>query len=181
MRPSLRTKMWFPLAIAALAVDCGPQQPETVECLTSADCAGGEACEAHRCVPQVACTSASQCPQPSGPCEEARCEDGFCGPPGLKPAGTPIADQNAGDCRIVVCDESGGTKEQADNGDEPDDSNPCVTASCHDGTLQTSMAAPGTTCPQGVCDGEGHCGACVPGDAQCVGDRPRTCGPDQTW
>lgn len=69
--------------------------------------------------------------------------------------------------------------------DCPADEDGCGTPSClPDGTCGSDPVTLGTPCGAAgakVCDGEGECVSCVPGDVGCIGSIPRACGSDGEW
>jgi len=53
---------------------------------------------------------------------------------------------------------------------------------CDGPNCSQAFAEAGTTCgTNGVCNGKGVCGACKPGDHDCNGKTPRSCGDDGQW
>lgn len=104
----------------------------------------------------TACGGSTEC-MPKG------CTGGLCEGLPLPAAGTAIAAQTGGDCKLVVCDGLGGTSEQPDETDKPGDANPsdCVVPACDAAGSPTMVNAPAQTpCAGGVigvCDGMGTC------------------------
>jgi len=104
-----------------------------------------------------ACNAPDQCPTPPT-CMTNTCNAHVCGQVPT-PANTPIASQTPKDCKIVVCDGSGGTVVNTDTGDLPDDNNLCTVDSCNGSTPVNTPVAPGTSCGSNlVCDDMGFCG-----------------------
>jgi hypothetical protein len=139
---------------------------------------GGSRCDgAGGC---VQCLVAADCGA-DGECATHTCQGGACGVT-LTPYGTPLAAQEAGDCRRAVCDGLGGTTTAPLDGDLPSDGNVCTGDLCSEGVVLHPPVAAGAPCsgPAGavVCDGGGACVQCVsaiacPGsDGEC---QHRTC------
>ncbi|WP_050431335.1 DUF4215 domain-containing protein [Chondromyces crocatus] len=113
-----------------------------------------------------ACSSPADCPIPLSQCDAARCTGGVCSVEQV-PAGTPTRDQIPGDCRVVVCDASGGLVVQNDDTDVVDDGRVCTIESCVGGELVLTAAPLGTLCSEGggvSCNEDGECGGGVCGD-----------------
>ncbi len=117
-----------------------------------------------------ACKTDSECTLP-GPCELGVCgSDGSCSTESVE-AGTPLSEQHqeAGDCAIAVCGESGDVASIDDWKDLPDDGNDCSYGVCtEDGpsSLPVAVEAPCETDNGKVCDGMGKCVECL-GDSDC--------------
>ena len=109
------------------------------------------------------CQSTADCPGADTDCRKRTCEEGACGFADA-PAGTAVAQQSLGDCKVTVCDGQGATTLEDDPSDTLDDNNPCTEDTCSGGApLHTPLAA-GTTCQAGdgkLCDGEGACVECI--------------------
>ena len=124
---------------------------------------GGTVCDgAGAC---VECNSASQCLGSVPLCQFPVCTSNSCGldnsPPGT-PA--PPGSQTPGDCMLVVCDGSGGTTSQVQNGDIPIDGNECTGDVCTAGVPSNPPLAPESPCtanPGWVCNGLGACVECA--------------------
>lgn len=109
-----------------------------------------------------ACTTPKDCPG-TGECVVATCNDGVCGASNV-PEGTTIAEQKSGDCKQVVCDGAGATKNVNDDGDVPVDGTDCTADLCMDGVPSNPPATMEAKCSDSggkVCDGAGRCVACV--------------------
>ncbi|MDI1434430.1 proprotein convertase P-domain-containing protein [Polyangium sorediatum] len=131
----------------------------------------------------VECLVASDCPGTDDVCQQRTCAGGACGVVHAS-ADVPLPAQNAGDCKVIVCDGNGGTKTNNDDTDLPDDSNACTADACVMGMPANTNLPQGTTCtPAGgntplVCNDMGQCTGCgssadCPGvDDEC---RVRTC------
>lgn len=135
------------------------------------DCSAG-ICDAQgQC---VGCVVAGDCGD-STFCLTWECNGGVCNAD-EKPNNTvvPDAEQVPGDCQETRCNGNGGTKSVTDNGDLPDDANPCTNDACSQGNPTHTFKAPGTVCNgTDVCNGTGTCVDCVDagdctGPAQCV-------------
>lgn len=77
---------------------------------------GGHVCTASGACGQ--CVTAADCPAPAGTCAIAACTAGSCGT-AAAPAGTPVAQQTAGDCAVMTCNGSGGATLAYDATDAP--------------------------------------------------------------
>ena len=120
--------------------------------------------------PGIECLTAIGCPGAESDCVEATCVAGRCG---TTPAaeGTPTSTQIAGDCVRSVCDGQGGEKIVPDDLDVAIDGNACTDDVCSAGAPSKPPSAAGAACAESggaVCDGAGHCVACVTA-AQCTG------------
>lgn len=99
----------------------------------------------------------------------------------------PDAEQKKGDCGIFVCDGSGNKSALPDAQDFPDDDeNPCTDEVCDDGKPAHPPLSMGEACstaetPEGVCNGAGKCGVCLPENKQCSGHATQTCNADGQW
>src|SRR3954462_9172274 len=75
------------------------------------------------------CLTATDCPQ-AGPCESWTCSARACKHSFLA-SGTSAGGQTSGDCKRLVCDGSGGTKNITDDNDLPSDvSGDCQAEGC---------------------------------------------------
>ncbi|RLB66088.1 MAG: hypothetical protein DRI90_00335 [Deltaproteobacteria bacterium] len=130
----------------------------------------------------VACNAPQQC-GPVADCSDATCVSNTCGDE-FSPSGTPGDIQLVGDCNVLLCDGSGGTYQDVQNSDLPDDDNQCTDDVCTAGVPSNPPAAIGATCTVGgvVCDGAGTCVACV-SESECLHDdycgSGNVCVPDQ--
>lgn len=143
---------------------------------TPCDQNGGTVCDGRgRC---VACLIAADCPGQDTECQHRVCDSGACGFAHTA-SGTPLSQQTAGDCKRTECDGLGGTIETTDDGDLPDDGNPCTRNVCTAGVPSHPFAPLGTSCGEGlICDGAGACVGCIT-PADCPGQdstcQTRTC------
>jgi len=90
-----------------------------------------------------------------------------------------LAAQVPGDCKSRRCDGQGTIVAVTDNGDLPNDGNPCTQDVCTAGVPSNPVNAAGATCGGGqLCDGQGRCVGCLTA-ADCPGTdgdcRTRTC------
>jgi hypothetical protein len=108
------------------------------------------------------CLTAADCPGQDTDCRRRTCVDAVCGV-AFAADGTAVPEQTRGDCQRRVCDGAGNVVSRPDDGDLPNDANPCTANVCSAGQPSHPPLPAGRTCPGGVCDGEGHCGECVPG------------------
>lgn len=87
------------------------------------------------------------------------------------PAGAalPQHSQVQGDCKRLVCDGEGHAVIFAAPMDLPlDDNNDCTEEACDNDIPQHHSQAPGFVCNQnGICNGEGQCGVCLPNSQRC--------------
>lgn len=130
------------------------------------------------------CASDRDCPQPSNPCQVWTCWQEVCTPvPAARDTVLPEAAQAAGDCKLLVCDGQGKATSLPDKSDAPpEDDNPCAEEVCQDGEPAYPPVAVGTPCGKnGLCNGHGKCGFCLPDTERCNGNAPETCSADGTW
>jgi len=128
--------------------------PETV-------CPGGVCDGQGNC---VACVSNADCGS-NGPCATFTCSAGHTCSHVFVGAGTAIATQTGGDCKVVQCDGNGGQTPVTDPGDVADDGNSCTDDVCQGQTPAHPPRAAGTGCGgTSICDGAGNCGP-APSDA----------------
>jgi hypothetical protein len=115
---------------------------------------------------------ATDCAPPRDPCMAAICSrDGQCDEAPVE-AGTPIDAQTEGDCKVVVCDGAGGTQEQDDLDDPPEDDGPCFEGTCIGGVPDQDPRT-GEACglrDDMVCNDLGECVGCL--TAVDCGDNP---------
>ena len=122
-------------------------------------CGGTNKCDgAGHC---IGCMVAGDCPGMDTVCQARTCDTSFiCGFSNVAD-GMPAGAQTTGDCRQMVCNGNGSTRVAVDDTDTPEDNNPCTANVCTAGVATNPALAAGATCPTGVCDGAGHCVACV--------------------
>lgn len=96
---------------------------------------------------------------------------------------TIVEQQQAHDCRMRVCDGNGQMIEINDDVDLPDDDgNPCTKAACKEGATAHLPHPVGLTCEtNGVCNGRGVCGECLPAAQKCDGRAVATCSEEGAW
>ena len=143
----------------AIGTVCGPQQT----CNAAGSCIG--------------CSTNADCPGPDTECQSRACMNGVCGF-NYVPVKTPVGVQSAGDCKSSVCNGAGGIAVVADNNDLPSDDNDCTDDVCSAGSPSNPPSSAGTACSLGgtVCNGNGQCAACVPGDSKyCCGIKTSFC------
>ena len=152
----LGTPLNEPVAAGAECADGGGQVcdglGECVQCLAAADCEGVF----------------------PGDCVTPTCNADHSCEPLYTPDGTPLpaASQQAGDCRTVVCNGNGGTTNEANASDLPDDGNACTIDSCQGTSGEHAPAPAGTPCDGGKeCDGFGSC--CTAATCEALG---KNCG-----
>jgi hypothetical protein len=130
----------------------------------------------------IYCAQAFDCPPSTDPCVVSTCFEGACMTVEAA-ANTVVPQQKAGDCRMQVCDGNGGVVEIEDGLDLPaDDGNDCTAPVCAEGSGKHAPRALGETCGKGgVCNGNGKCGACLPGKQHCKGNALAVCGGEGEW
>ncbi|HVY44819.1 MAG TPA: lamin tail domain-containing protein [Minicystis sp.] len=122
----------------------------------------------------VECLAPADCPGQDDECQTRTCTNGTCGF-SFQPLGTLTAVQTSGDCKKHVCDGMGGQTDQNDDGDVPDDDNPCTTDACSGGVASHTPVNDGTSCGNGlqctagVCTGCATAGDCPGQDTDCKG------------
>ncbi|MFO0660896.1 MAG: proprotein convertase P-domain-containing protein [Polyangiaceae bacterium] len=148
---------------ASAGVSCGTNQV----CNASGSCVG--------------CNVATDCAGTDTTCKFRTCINNVCGT-GLAPAGTPLPNQNAGDCQKLQCNAAGNVISIPDNTDLPaDDGFQCTAEVCNSGVPSHPAKSAGSACSEGsgsLCNGTGSCVQCLiaatcPGsDTEC---QTRTC------
>jgi hypothetical protein len=111
------------------------------------------------CPTPATCSVPEDCPDTLPVCVVPTCSNGLCGK-AFAPDGTPLPAefQSPGDCRVKVCDGQGDSRNQIDDTDLPDDSNPCTDNVCTNGSFSNPPLPAGTDCANGgTCDGAGNC------------------------
>ncbi len=138
-------------------VDCGGHCGKCAAgngCLVNADCQF--ACRSDKTC--GACILAADCPGIESECQQRSCTDGVCG--SIREAWGTVLLQTTGDCKRRQCARDGTVEVVNDDGDVPDDRNPCSNDICTMGTPAHTMVPAGTNC-----GGANFCNA----SAQCVG------------
>jgi len=157
--------------LACTSDECSGGVPSHVPVAAGRLCAAGLCDGRGAC---VACLTAGDCPGQDGACQARTCVDGACGVV-RQPRGTPVLSQIVGDCSSSVCDGAGGETLVVDDGDRPDDANPCTDDLCRQGVPSHAPLAEGVSCGgDKVCDGAGACVGCV-----VASDCPGSDGPCQ--
>lgn len=127
-------------------------RPLGTECDGTGTCTGEGEC--------VECNAAGDCTGIElNDCQAPSCVAGQC-VPAFEPDGTEVGLQTPGDCRTVVCDGLGGTREEQNGLDVPEDGNECTTNECVGGQPENNPVAGNPTCGT---DGSGYCsgGVCT--------------------
>jgi alpha-tubulin suppressor-like RCC1 family protein len=134
------------------------------------------------------CEVSTTCPAPPSACLVSMCLEEQCVYVPAPNGRLPEQAQVPGDCTQIYCDGDGGDYAQSAPFDVPrDDGNPCTEAVCDVGTAKQLDRMAGSRCEgDGVCNGHGICGVCVPGEARCEGDGPfptsvASCGERGQW
>jgi len=156
---------------------CGPCGPNK-SCRAGTDCSLGVCSSNGTC---ASCVAAADCAGQDLECAHRTCTDGVCGT-AFVAAGTTLADQIKGDCKVRKCGANGTVTDNVDATDKPDDANPCTADTCVGMTQVFAPLAAGSSCGASgsnmVCDNAAHCVGCLvastcPGtDTAC---RTRTC------
>lgn len=130
----------------------------------------------------ILCTEEFDCPPSNEPCVVSTCFEQRCLM--VNAAYNTVIDAQVGnDCRMRVCDGNGQMMEISDDIDLPnDDGNPCTKAACKEGAAAHVPVEVGRTCgADGVCNGRGACGVCLPGAKRCDARAVATCSEEGQW
>lgn len=115
--------------------------------------------------PCLGCANAQQCPVPDNACLQAECDAENCCGTVPKAESTPtVQGQTLGDCRVVVCDGQGGTRQAEDPLDLPQSAPECLRSpACGGVPLRPVYLAEeaGVLCSGGVCGNAEAAGTCV--------------------
>lgn len=117
-----------------------------VACNGTCHCNGVGACAGPGCI------SDNICPQDPAGCFSGKCYGCEECTSVFAPAGqlTPLSPK--GDCKVIVCNGSGGKVPQVDDTDLPNDNDPCTKDLCVNGVPSNPpLCPPPQTCTQGVC------------------------------
>lgn len=130
----------------------------------------------------IPCAQEMDCPASNDPCVVSTCFEQRCLMVNAA-LNTVVEQQQAHDCRMRVCDGNGQMFEINDDLDLPDDDgNPCTRAACKEGAVAHPPVAVGQTCDtNGVCNGHGACGECLPAAQRCDGRAIATCSEEGQW
>ena len=128
------------------------------------------------------CERAEECPAPPNACLLSACWEAQCvfvpAPEGTLP---PEA-QVPGDCKERYCDGNGEIGEGRAMRDlPPEDGNPCTESICDLDVPKQAPRIAGTRCGDGICNGTGICGECLPKAARCEGNAVSTCSAEGAW
>ncbi len=110
------------------------------------------------------------------------CADGVCQLQ-VATAGTVPKVQSAGDCQELICDGRGATLPRENLGDTPaDDANECTEEACGASGPEHAPLVVGAKCgEEGVCNGKGRCGVCLPEVRRCEKNAAQTCSGEGEW
>lgn len=134
------------------------------------------------------CETEIECPRAPHSCVVSTCVEGQCVM--VQAAAktiVPEPEQTKGDCKIAICDGRGGKTGLPDKNDWPaDDGNPCTDEVCDEDAPAHPPLALGEACEEGdiregVCNGAGKCGVCLPDTKQCSGNATQVCDADGQW
>ncbi len=133
------------------------------------------------------CETCDTCPAPDHGCLISTCMEGQCvfipAPNGVLPA----EEQVVGDCKELFCSGDGEVIAYASQYDLPrGEKNPCSNAVCDLDVPKQEPKLAGTHCPlpkgaEGLCNGAGQCGVCLPQAHRCEGRAVATCSAEGTW
>jgi len=129
------------------------------------------------------CETSETCPYPESPCLLAMCLDGECVHVPAPQGNLPEDEQERGDCKQRYCDGHGNISSFPARIDLPaDDGNPCTEAMCDVDLPKQSPKPAGARCgDEGLCNGAGVCGVCLPGKERCEGNAVTRCGDEGQW
>lgn len=151
-------------------------------------CAAKIGSQAHPSSSLAPCETQMECPRAPHSCIVSTCVEGRCVM--VEAAANtvvPEGEQIKGDCRLAVCDGRGERTGLADENDWPaDDGNPCTEEACEEGAPAHLPLALGEACedensPNGICNGAGKCGDCLPSAKRCSGNATQACNDDGEW
>lgn len=133
------------------------------------------------------CETSDTCPAPDHGCLVTTCLDGQCvfipAPNGV----LPEEEQVIGDCKELYCSGDGEVISYAAQHDLPRrDGNSCTTSSCDVDMPKHEPKVAGTRCPlsaggEGLCNGSGTCGVCLPDTRRCENAAVLTCAASGQW
>lgn len=131
----------------------------------------------------IPCQAAMECPQPDNPCLLAYCMELQCVHVPSPAGQLPEEAQQPGDCQQQYCDGNGQMVAYPASFDPPDDDdNPCTEELCEGTQPKHTPTQAGTACgEEGLCNGKGKCGVCLPEAKECQGHGVRTCTPAGQW
>ena len=143
---------------------------------------GAPASSAAQAASGVTCGADAECPAATAPCMVAVCADGVCQIQ-VATAGTVPKVQSAGDCQELICDGRGATIPRENLGDTPaDDANECTEEACSaSGPEHTPLVAGAKCGEEGLCNGKGRCGVCLPEVRRCEKNAAQTCSEEGEW
>ncbi|MBI4956796.1 MAG: hypothetical protein HY908_32565 [Myxococcales bacterium] len=206
MRPrsAARRALAFVFVLAGMAGAAGACTGATLEellvgkqCDAAGQCAPGYECElgTRLCVPtgtvhtggaggggtggtggSDACDDVADCGAPPA-CQLWICINHVCATLAAGAGPLPSGQQDAGDCKILLCDGLGNVDTQNDDTDLPVDGLECTDDTCVAGVPANPPTGLGTPCSAGggrTCDGTGQCVACVAA-ADCTDITPTEC------
>lgn len=130
----------------------------------------------------IPCAQEMDCPPSEDACVVSTCFEQRCMFVNAA-LNTVVEQQQPHDCRMRVCDGNGQMFELNDDIDLPDDDgNPCTKSACKEGAAAHPAVPVGQTCgTDGVCNGLGACGVCLPAAQRCEGQAVATCSEEGQW
>jgi len=131
----------------------------------------------------IPCQAAMECPQPDNPCLLAYCMEQQCVHVPSPDGQLPEEAQQPGDCQQQYCDGNGQVVPYPAAYDVPkDDDNPCTEERCEGTTPKHAPKTAGVGCgDDGICNGAGKCGVCLPKKEECQGHAVRSCSAAGQW
>jgi hypothetical protein len=141
---------------------CSMGMPDQTPTAPGTSCGNGSKCDGSgNC---AACLTDGDCGAATA-CASFSCTDGACVPHYVANGQGNPGGGIEGDCKKVTCDGQGGTTQVDDDGDLPDDGNPCTDDLCTDGVASNEPTHVGAVCGASLkCDGAGKCVGCVVAD-----------------
>jgi hypothetical protein len=129
------------------------------------------------------CETSDTCPYPDGPCLLAMCLDGECVHVPAPEGTLPEDEQKRGDCQQLYCDGQGNISTFPARIDRPvEDGNPCTEAICDVDQPKQAPKQAGARCgDEGLCNGAGRCGVCLPKVERCDGHAVVRCDAEGQW
>lgn len=172
--PHIRAGFARRVGVSSLALIAGFVALDAVGCGLKTRTANNET--------NIPCVQEMDCPPSNDPCVVSTCFEQRCLVVNAA-VNTVLEQQQARDCRMRVCDGNGQVIEINDDIDLPDDDgNQCTKSACKEGAAAHLPVPVGQTCdPDGVCNGKGVCGECLPSATRCDARAVATCSEEGQW